>query len=204
VFLTGYTGCGKSTLGVWLLSRCPPLRVIIDPSGSAVTDIPGVWSTADPTATTWPDEAHTVRFVPERSLDLAAYDRIYRALGDGLKAGRWPHVTVLCDEAESVMPANRCPPEASQFVFAGRKWGTGHIACSTRPYNVAVALKSNLSAAALFVLPERRDRETIAGNLGIPLAQLEELWKALPPQSKSFLWWEQETRSIRPVHSYPR
>lgn len=188
---------------MWLISRCPPLRVIIDPSGSAVTDIPGIYSTSDPTGLSWPDEAHTVRFVPERSLDLAAYDRVYRTLREGLFSGRWPQVTVLCDEAETVMPANRCPPEAGQFVYAGRKWGSGHIACATRPFNVAVALKSNLSAAALFPLPERRDRESIAANLGIPLAQLEELWNRLPAKSKSFLWWDQNGRSIRPVHSLP-
>lgn len=201
--LTGFSNCGKSTLGVWLLARCPPLRVIIDPTGSSVTDVAGVYSSADPSGRTWPEEAATIRFVPGEPFNLDVYNTLYRALRLGLLEGRWPAVTVLCDEAETVMPANRCPPEAANFVYAGRKWGTGHITCATRPYNVAVATKSNLTNAGLFPLPEKRDREAVAANIGIPVNQLEELWSQLPTDSKSFLWWTQADRSIRPVHSLP-
>jgi hypothetical protein len=188
---------------VWLLTRCPPLRVIVDPAGSAVTDIPGVYTTADPTGISWPEDAATIRFVPERSLDLKLYDRLYRTLREGLFAGRWAQVTVLCDEAETVMPENRCPDEAAQFVYAGRKWGTGHIACSTRPRKIASPLKANLSAAGLFPLPKREDREAVAADIGVPVQVLEAQWNQLPRKTKSLLWWDGIARSIQPVHSLP-
>lgn len=178
--------------------------MILDPSGSAVTDLPGVHSSADPTGTTWPDDAATIRFVPTEPYNLDLYDRLYRTIRTRIVEERtWPAATVLCDEAETVMPANRCPVGATNLVFSGRKWPTAHIACATRPLTIAVCLKSNLTDAAIFPLPERRDRAEIAGNLGIPLTQLEQLLQALPPKSKSFLWWNQKTRSIRPVHSLP-
>ena len=204
VLVTGHSECGKSTLAVWLLARAPAPRVIVDPSGSAVTDIPGVHSSADPTGTSWPDDAPTIRFVPVDAYDLDAYDRLYRTIRARIVDERvWPGATVLCDEAETVMPANRCPVAARQLVFSGRKWPTAHIACSTRPVDIAKCLKANMTDAAIFPLPDRSDRVEIANNLGMPLAQLEQLYATLPPQSKSFLWWNQKTRSIRPVHSLP-
>lgn len=178
------------------------LRVIVDPIGSAVTDIAGAFTTADPTGASWPDpqECDLIRFIPQRSRDLATYNTLYETLRDGLLvAGRYSRVTVLCDEAETVMPENRCPEAAAEFVYAGRKWGTGHFACSTRPRKISTALRANQTNAALFYLPKKEDRDTIAADLGIPLTQLEALWNQLPPKM-AFLWWTEEERSLQPVH----
>jgi hypothetical protein len=188
---------------MWLLARTPAPRVIVDPNGSAVTDSAGVHSSADPTGRTWPEDVATVRFVPVDPYDLDAYDQLYRTIKARIFDGTWPACSVLCDEAETVMPANRCPRAASALVYSGRKWPTAHIACATRPKNISTSIFANVTHAALFPLPKKEDRDTVAGHLGIPLAVLDDLYAALPPNSKSFLWWTQETRSIRPVHSLP-
>ena len=189
---------------MWLLTKAKPPRVIVDPMGSAATDVAGVYSTADPTGATWPAEAHTIRFVPVDHLDLDAYDRLYRTIKRRIIDERtWPGASVMADEAETILPANQTPRAAATLVFAGRKWPTAHITCSTRPKNIYTGVFANITHAALYPLPKEEDRKTVAGNLGIPLAQLETLWLALPPNTKSFLWWTQATREIRPVHSQP-
>jgi hypothetical protein len=168
--------------------------------GSAATDISGVYSTADPTGRTWPADALTIRFVPVDHDDLDAYDRLYRTIKQLIFDRDWPGASVLSDESERIMPANRTPSNVSSLVYAGRKWPTCHITCSTRPKNIYTGVFANITHAALYALPKKEDRDTVAGNLGIPLAQLEHLWAALPSK-KSFLWWTQETSEIRPVHS---
>lgn len=172
--------------------------------GSSATDIAGVYSTADPTGRTWPDDASTIRFVPVDHTDLDAYDRLYLRLKELIVNERkWPGVSVLADEGETIMPASQTKPAVSSLVFAGRKWPTAHITCSTRPRNIYTGVFANITHAALYPLPKKEDRDTVAANLGIPLAQLEQLWLALPPNTRSFLWWTQATRQIRPVHSLP-
>lgn len=189
---------------MWLLARCPPPRVIVDPIGSAVTDLDGVFSTSDPTGGSWPDDATTIRFVPVDSYDLDAYDRLYRTIRERVTVERtWPRVSVHTDECETALPANQCPREGAGLVYRGRKWGTYHSGAMTRPINAFTGLFANLTDAALWPLPKVEDRKIVAGNLGIPLAQLEGQWAALPRKTKSFLWWNQATRSIRPVHSLP-
>ena len=187
---------------MWLLTRTPAPRVIIDPMGSAATDVPGVYSTADPTGRTWPAEAATIRFVPVDHDDLDGYDRLYRAIKTLIFDRTWPGASILADEGERIMPANRTPKNAAACVYAGRKWPTCHITASTRPRNIYTGVFANITNAALYALPRREDRDTVAANLGIPLPQLEGLWAALPSE-RSFLWWSQATREIRPVHCLP-
>ena len=187
---------------MWLLTRTPPPRVIIDPMGSARTDVPGVYSTADPTGRTWPSDATTVRFVPVDHDDLDSYNRIYREIRRRIFDRQWPGASILADEGERIMPSNNTPKDAASCVYAGRKWPTCHITASTRPRNIYTGVFANITNAALYPLPRREDRDTVAANLGIPLAQLEELWRALPNEW-SFLWWTQASREILPVHAAP-
>jgi len=142
--------------------------------------------------------------VPVDHDDLDAYDRLYRRIKELIvDEHAWPGASILADEAERIMPANHTPKAVAACVYAGRKWPTAHIACATRPRNIYTGVFANISHAALYPLPKREDRDTVASNLGMPLAQLEELWITLPPRSKSFLWWDQTTRQLRPVVSSP-
>lgn len=165
-----------------------------------MTDTPGMYSTADPSGRTWPEGVTNVRFVPVNPTDVDAYDRLYATIRARiLDTGEWYQASVLCDEAETVLPANRAPENGTTLVFSGRKWPTAHFACSTRPKHIALTVKSNLTNAAIWPLPSREDRAEIAGNLGVPLAELERLMAALP--ERGFLWWTQATRQLQPVHS---
>lgn len=185
---------------MWLLGRCPEPRVVVDPTGSAVTDVPGLFSTSDPSGRTWPEGVMNVRFVPVSPTDLAAYDRLYGTIRSKiLDTGEWPSASVLADEAETIFPANRAPENATTLCYSGRKWPTAHLACMTRPKTIALTLKANLTNAAIWPMPGVDDRKEVAGILQLPLAELERQMAALPP--KGFLWWTQATRQLQPVHS---
>lgn len=196
----GPSYCGKSTVALWLLARSPGPKVIVDPTGSAVTDVAGFYSTADPTGRSWPEGVVNVRFVPVSPPDLDAYGRLYATIREKiLETRQWPQATVLADETETIFPVNRAPEAATTLVYSGRKWPTAHLACMTRPKTIALTLKANLTNAAIWALPGVADQKEIAAVLSIPLAELLRHMAALPP--KGFLWWTQETRQLQPVHS---
>lgn len=201
--MAGYSGCGKSTFGVWLLRRFRGPKAAVDPVGSAVTDLAGWHSSADPTGRTWPDDAELIRFVPADPYDLDTYNRFYRTVRERItETHQWPCAAVLTDEMETALPAHNPPREGAGLVYRGRKWPSAHIGAATRPFNIATAAKANLTHAAIFGLPNLEDRKEIAHILGIPLQTLEEQLFALP--EKCFLWWNQATRRLRPVISSAR
>lgn len=213
----GTTGTGKSTLATLLLTSAPGPKVIVDPMGSSLTaSLPGVHTTHDPSGETWPEGVELIRFVPVDPWDLAAYDTVYATIRRLIRTGRWSSCAIECDEAEIVLPAsdgmtarnrrNVDPDQGSArgVVYFGRKLSTLHIACATRPKGIAVTLRANMTHAAIFLLPEAKDREAMATAIGMPLAQLEaamgDVTRRVPGQpSKGFLWWDQSRRTIYPL-----
>lgn len=161
-----------------------------------MTALPGWHTTSDPTGRTWGDRVR-IRFVPSDPLDSDIYNRLYTTIRDRIFARSWPRASVLADEAETVLPANGAAKAAVSLVFSGRKWPTAHAACSTRPKKISLALRANLTHAAIWPLPSAEDRKTMAGDLSIPLADLEQLMRRTP--QGGYLWWETATRTIRPV-----
>lgn len=185
--------------------------------GSSLTaSLPGAHTTHDPTGGSWPDSAGLIRFVPADPWDLAAYDTVYATIRRFIRTGRWASCAILCDEAEIVLPAsdgmtsrNRRDVEpdrgsARGVVYFGRKLSTLHIACATRPKGIAVTLRANMTHAAIFLLPEAKDREAMATAIGMPLAQLEaamgDVTRTVPGHpSKGLLWWDQASRTLYPL-----
>lgn len=175
VLLVGTTGCGKSTLAkqLFLATRGP--RLVIDPSDSALTTVPGVVTFSDPTRARnrrgedW-RQAATARFVPDDPYDLAAYDQVYRWAFD-----RFPRY-VWADEAGFVMPARGAPKAARRYLIQGRKRQLGHLACHTRPIEIDRNLIGQGQHVFVFETPQEEDRRTVAGNVGINFRRFEQIY----------------------------
>lgn len=195
VFLTGRTGCGKSTLARALFLSVAAPRLVIDPLDSSMTTFPGEVTFSDPTRATNPQgenwrEAATARFVPHDHADLDAYDAMYR-----WAFARFPRYVWL-DEAADAMPAHQTRQVwARKYLIHGRKRSLGHMACHTRPVEVNRNLIAQAAHLFIFDTPHPADRRALADNMGFPLAQLEQHLVDL--DEYGFLWWDQRAKTLR-------
>lgn len=196
----GATRSGKSTLAVRILGQMAGPKLVIDPQASELTtQLPGVHTTADPTGGSWPAAAETIRFVPGDPFDRDAYDRCYATVRERILARVWPSCAVLCDEGELVLPASGAPRAGAAVVYFGMKLSIAHITCSTRPKNLLVSCRANMTHGAFFVLPEADDRQAVASSIGVPLAQFEAAMAAVLARNQNgYLWWDQAARTLTP------
>ena len=191
--MVGATRTGKSHLArsIFLSTQAP--RLIIDPADSSLTDLRGAVTFHDPGTATNPQgirwtTAATARFVPDDPDDLDAYDRVYRWAFD--RFPRW----IWCDEAGAVMPAAGYPRAANRYIVQGAKRRLGHLACHTRPRELARNLIAQAQHVFVFDLPNPDDRAHIAKIAGIDGPVLDREMAAL--QVHGFLWWQQRDRTL--------
>ena len=193
LFLTGATRTGKSTLARGLFLEAAAPRMVIDPHDTALTVIKGAVTFSDPARATndrgerWTTAA-TARFVPDDPGDLDAYDQLYR-----WAFAHYPRYVWL-DEAAEAMPANNCPRGAHRYVAQGAKRALGHLACHSRPREVARSLIAQAQHLFIFDLPNPDDHAHLAAAAGIPPATLSGHLAALP--RFGFLWWNQLEREL--------
>lgn len=187
---------GKSTLAVGLTLTAPGPRLLLDPGASDVCDVPGAVTVTDVRRLAPHD---VCRFVPSDPFDLDVWNEAYRwALSFCAGGG---HLMVLCDEAETVMPVHGCPPAARQAVYRGAKLRLGHGACMTRPRGIDGSLLANAAHLFVFDLPQRHDREHVAGYSFVAAEELHRLICALP--ERGFLWIDRTRRTVTPCDPLP-
>lgn len=193
IFVTGMTASGKSTLARRLFLASGGRRLLIDPKGEEHDVAAGMVTFTDPTRATndqgvsWRDAA-TARFVPPDPYDLGAYSTLY----DWIFANgpRW----VWLDEAGFALPSSGGNKGGRRVLSQGRSKGIGHLACHTRPRRVDVDLIAQSAHVFVFTLPSIDDRKTIAENIGVPVALLEQHHAELQPHG--YLWWNQRAREL--------
>lgn len=197
--MAGTTGEGKSRLARAMALSAPPPRLVISPNDDTITALPGAETFRDPNRP--PEDAATARFVPRDPDDRDAYDRVYRWAFS--RFPRW----VWCDEAGLVAPAQGYPRGANTYVVQGRKRELGHLACHTRPREVARNFIAQAQHVICFWIPLPEDRRHIAELAGIRPQRLEDAIGQLEPRTETrpggFLWWNQLTRelTICPPHT---
>ncbi len=193
ILLVGATRTGKSHLARRLFLSAAAPRLVIDPADSKLTEIPGAVTFSDPTRASndageyW-TQAANARFVPSDPEDRDAYDAVY-----SWAFARYPRM-VWCDEAGMVLPASGYPKRANAYVVQGAKRMLGHIACHTRPVEIARNLIAQAQHIFIFDLPHPADRATIAEVAGIDRATLEGHMAVLGKWE--FLWWSQLDRQL--------
>lgn len=165
----------------------PGPRLIIDPTDSTLTQLPGAVKFSDPTR--FPDSP-IARFVPRPSDagDLEVYDELYRQA-----FARFPRFIWL-DEAGMVAPAKGSPRWVRAYLTQGRKRQLGHLACHTRPRECDPNLISQAQHVLIWDLPNPDDRRRIAELVGIPPRDLDVALGQLAPHG--FLWWDQRGRRL--------
>lgn len=209
LFLTGMTGCGKSTVARALFLSAAAPRLVIDPADSALTMIPGSVTVRGPRdrhlrgtdveravlrALAPHAAADTVRFVPGNPARREEYDAAYV-----WAFAHYPRYVWL-DEAGLAAPANGCPPALAAYLVQGRKRQLGHLAAHTRPVDVAVDLYAQASHVLMWTLPHADDRKRLAATLGVTSADLSDALAGLERvpggTATGFAWWDVRAQTL--------
>lgn len=196
----GRTGTGKSLLARELfIASAGRRRVVIDPNDDASTE--GAYGDKTPEDERWPTthatkldwrQSATWRVVPPRDKgprDQQWYSDLYEHLFDTRD------VLVWIDEAARPTTSHQIPLGMDIVIGQGRKRNITHIACSPRPVDVHPSIWSQSEYFAIFKLPSKLDRKTIAGHAGIDLDRFEQMQRSLGPHG--FIWWETPTETLR-------
>ena len=206
LFVVGATGSGKSTLAEQVVRGIPGPRLIFDPADSTLTDLPGARTVHGPRnagrdllagevhralSAARADGAEVLRYVPGDPTNPAETDAVYAWAFD-----RFP-LFVWLDEAGIAAPATGAPKQVSRYLVQGRKRRLGHLACHTRPVEVARNLIAQSQHVAIFEIPHPDDRAMLAKVIGLPVPVLERELAHLPKYG--FLWWDVSRRELTVV-----
>lgn len=161
---------------------------MISPSDDEITDVPGAVTVRTLRQLEEHADAETLRFVPIDPDDLDEYDAVYRW------AFRHFPRYVWLDEAGQAAPAQGWPRRLGVYVVQGRKRELGHVACHTRPVEVAKNLIAQAAHVIAFDLPVPEDRRYVAAAAGVPPALFDAEMMALPEYG--FVWWDRRAKQL--------
>lgn len=180
----GRKGSGKSILAQAFWDTWPGDRLCIDPTGdvwSAVQHDGETHKLEDPlpirlrAGDTEHRESHV--YVPEPG-DAAYEDNLDRAVG--LAYNRRGSLLWI-DEAGELTRANKTPAHLRRVLRQGRHRDLTALFVNPRPIDIDTLLISQADYVYTFRLPHPRDRERLAGTVGIEPADLETSNAALKP-----------------------
>lgn len=189
IYVVGRKGSGKSVNARELVRDWPYIdKLTIDPTGDADPGecFSGVDAAGNPLYET---PTVTVRELPARLPDppkpgeftstrwvanpgSPTYrDDLDRAVGLALFP-KDRRVLLWVDEAGEVFPAGRLGPNARTMLKQSRHWYASVIMCDPRPINVDPLCLAQADRIVMYDVPHPRDRERLAGSMGVPPRQL--------------------------------
>ena len=179
LLIVGRKGTGKSAFARELLRNWPNVdKLVIDPTGDADpgADLGTVTVSTVPMAL--PARGAGGRPVVMRYLANPASstyaDDLDRAVGLALfPKGR--RVVLWVDEAGEVFPAGRLGPHARTLLQQSRHWHASALLCTPRPINIDPLCLSQADRLVMYDLPHPRDRERVAGAIGVEPRRLAEI-----------------------------
>lgn len=188
--ILGRTGTGKSRLARALAESIRrhtgdrARQVILDPVGATMCELPGAVTVRRPVLLDKAlEQSAVVRLVPVDPYDLNVWGEAYRWAWDRGPSHVW------CDEAGFILPARGAPRSGLRFLTQGRKFQMGHLACHTRPRDIARDLIAQAEHLAVFDLPNPDDVAHVADVFGMRRLELDDAIRALGPFE--FLWCTQ-------------
>lgn len=194
ITILGRKGSGKSYLAARLWETWPYDRLAIDPTGDArVGD--DVERLEDPLPIRWPalpdkERRSSLHYVPD--VGSATYsDDLDRAVGLAFGRGR---CLMWLDEVGELTRANRTPPNMRRFLHQGRHKRISALMCGPRPIDVDPLVISQADYVYLFHLPHPRDKERVAGCIGIKPDELAAAIDALGEHC--YLRYDARTRDL--------
>lgn len=129
-----------------------------------------LWYVADPASSAYRDEL-------DRAVGLALFPRERRTL-------------LWVDEIGEVTQANRTPPHLRTLLQQSRHFHASAILCGPRPMNIDPLCINQADRVLIFDLPNPRDRERVAENIGFPPKVIDDAVEGLRKRPKfSFLMY---------------
>lgn len=177
----GRKGSGKSAYAQVLWNSWPYDRIVVDPTGDVVLDDDTV-ELAQPLPAHFPVDPEgrrvSLRFKPDR-LDPTYLDELDRAVG---LAFYHPRKRCLCwlDEIHEVTSATKTPPYTQQALYEGRHRGLNLVMCTPRPHHVHQLVLGQADYVVVFDLPNPRDRQRVAEEIGWEPREFDAVVRNLP------------------------
>lgn len=194
VLCVGKKGSGKSHAARRLYRAWPKDKLVIDITGDAepgedaerVHDLP----------TSFPvqydmDRPHFRNLHYRADPGSPTYrDDLDRAAGLALRPSD-RSCLLWIDEVGEAFPVGKPAPNMRRLVMASRHYGPASaLCCGPRPMHIDPLLVSQADFIYIFDLPNPRDRERLAENMGYPPAELEAAWTGNRARGKhAFLLW---------------
>lgn len=200
----GKARSGKSYLNRMLFDSWPYDRLVIDVNGNALDsshpsekitgDLPGkfppapamvgertkarsLWYRAHPGSATFRDDL-------DRAVGVALYPQDHRTL---LWAG----------EVGNITPNGRAGPHMQTLLMQYRHYNVTALFDGPRPMNVPTLMLSQSRFVAVFRLPNARDRERIAEEIGFPAKEFHrECFQTWRRGEHDFLLWDAEADTL--------
>lgn len=164
---------GKSVMAKLWFASYPYDRIVIDVNGTdgPHRDVIELRGTVDELPKRWPEHLRedgrrmTLRYHPDAGSPTFLED-VDAVLGLAWTTGR---VCVLIHEVGLIAKANRTPPHMLRILQSNRHRQLTVIMCCPRPHTVDPMVLSQADLVYVFELPNRRDREKVAGEIGWPV-----------------------------------
>jgi hypothetical protein len=161
---------GKSKMALLIFESYPYDRVVIDVNG---TDGPHknvieLHGTVDELPVRWPEELRkdkermTLRYHPDTGSATFLED-VDAVLGMAYRTGR---VAVLIHEVGLIAPSGKTPPHMKRILQSNRHRHLTLITCAPRTVTVDPYVLMQTDLAYFFDLPNKKDRERAAENIG--------------------------------------
>lgn len=177
IVVLGRKGSGKSVFAREVFRSWPDVdKLVIDPTGDAdpgadigtrtVTELPRELpkgSDGKPVVLRWIATPQSPTYADDldRAVSLVLFPKDRRSL-------------LWVDEAGEVFPANRTGPHARTLLHQSRHWHASAIVAGPRPINLDPLVLSQADRVVMYDVPHPRDRERIAGTIGMHPRELAE------------------------------
>lgn len=163
---------GKSKMGLLWFESYPYDRIVIDVNGTdgphkGVVELHG---TVDDLPVKWPEDLReegkrmTLRYHPDAGSPTFLED-VDAVLGMAWRTGR---VCVLIHEMGLIAKAGKTPPHCRRILQSNRHRQITGIFCAPRPITMDPLVLAQSDLVYVFELPNKKDRERVAENIGWP------------------------------------
>ena len=182
MFACGRKGAGKSEWCRRWFDSYPFDRVVIDPTGDVRGDLTRdgvafqlVDTNVIPVSRPRGEDGQpvTLVYVPDMGAAAAA-DDMDRVVGLCLDSADHP-VLLWVDEVGRLTTANSTPPNTRRVLHHGRHHAITILGAAPRPIDIDPLWINQADLVATFRLPNPRDRERVAANIGYPPREFDQL-----------------------------
>jgi hypothetical protein len=174
MLLVGTKGSGKSHHAAWMYRTWPGNKLVLDVTGDAEAG-PDAEELRAPLPPKFPrsddGRPRNLRIRLDRT-SPTYQDDLDRAVRMALYPRDDP-VLFWADEVAELGDANTTRPHWSVALWEGRHYRLSILACGPRPQRINPLVVSQADLVAIYRVPNPRDRQRLAENMGYPPARLE-------------------------------